>query len=161
MVYTANWGMDYATYHLLGEPETTIESCGIRSSQFSGWMRWFDEPSGEMQSIAMESWKSNGFLFKSLGVNPHQLDDSSGQIITTSAEVTLNFGLVREFPPPNPLNSGLGIILICQIVEMLLRMFFIDEWVLRDSGYQPDTWIGSPGLFYPYKWVICPQILGL
>ena len=25
MVYTANWGMDYATYHLLGEPETTIE----------------------------------------------------------------------------------------------------------------------------------------
>ena len=25
MVYTANWGMDYATYHLLGEPETTID----------------------------------------------------------------------------------------------------------------------------------------
>ncbi len=36
----------------------------------------------------------------------------SGQIITTSAEVTLNCGLVRE-SPPNPLNSGLGIILIC------------------------------------------------
>ena len=25
MVYTANWGMEYAIYHLLGEPETTIE----------------------------------------------------------------------------------------------------------------------------------------
>ena len=25
----------------------------------------------------------------------------------------------------------------------------------------PDTWIGSPGFFHPYKWVICPQILGL
>ena len=37
---------------------------------------------------------------------------SSGQIITTSAEVTLNGGLIRELPP-NPLNSGLGIILIC------------------------------------------------
>ena len=37
--------------------------------------------------------------------------DRSGQIITTSAEVTLNGGLVRE-SPPNPLNSGLGIILI-------------------------------------------------
>ena len=36
----------------------------------------------------------------------------AGQIITTSAEVTLNGGLVRE-SPQNPLNSGLGIILIC------------------------------------------------
>ena len=38
--------------------------------------------------------------------------NGSGQIITTSAEVTLNGGLVRE-SPQNPLNSGLGIILIC------------------------------------------------
>ena len=38
--------------------------------------------------------------------------DVSGQIITTSAEVTLNGGLIRELPQ-NPLNSGLGIILIC------------------------------------------------
>ena len=36
----------------------------------------------------------------------------SGQFIATSAEVTLNGGLVRKCPP-NPLNSGLGIILIC------------------------------------------------
>ena len=36
----------------------------------------------------------------------------SGQIITTSAEVTLNGGLIWELPQ-NPLNSGLGIILIC------------------------------------------------
>ena len=36
----------------------------------------------------------------------------SGQIITTSADVTLNGGLIRELPQ-NPLNSGLGIILIC------------------------------------------------
>ena len=36
----------------------------------------------------------------------------SGQIITTSAEVTLNGGLIRELPQ-NSLNSGLGIILIC------------------------------------------------
>ena len=39
-------------------------------------------------------------------------ENESGQIITTSAEVTLNGGLVRE-SPQNPLNSGLGIILIC------------------------------------------------
>ena len=38
--------------------------------------------------------------------------DLSGQIITTSAEVTLNGGLIRELPQ-NPLNSGLGTILIC------------------------------------------------
>ena len=36
----------------------------------------------------------------------------SGQIITTSAEVTLNGGLIRELPQ-NPFNSGLGTILIC------------------------------------------------
>ena len=35
-----------------------------------------------------------------------------GQIIATSAEVTPNGGLVRE-SPQNPLNSGLGIIVIC------------------------------------------------
>ena len=40
------------------------------------------------------------------------ISESSGQIITTSAEVTLNGGLIRELPQ-NPLNSGLGIILIC------------------------------------------------
>ena len=38
--------------------------------------------------------------------------DLSGQFITASAEVSLNGGLVRE-SPQNPLNSGLGIILIC------------------------------------------------
>ena len=40
------------------------------------------------------------------------LPSTSGQILTTSAEVTLNGGLVME-SPLNPLNSGLGIILIC------------------------------------------------
>ncbi len=38
--------------------------------------------------------------------------DGSGQIIATSAEVTPNGGLVRE-SSHNPLNSGLGIIVIC------------------------------------------------
>ena len=43
----------------------------------------------------------------------------SGQIITTSADVTLNGGLIRELPQ-NPLNSGLGIPLICpEAVEKL------------------------------------------
>ena len=43
---------------------------------------------------------------------PGNIVYKSGQIITTSAEVTLNGGLIRELPQ-NPLNSGLGIILIC------------------------------------------------
>ena len=46
-------------------------------------------------------------------ISPIKLSNiSAGQIITTSAEVTLNGGLIRELPQ-NPLNSGLGIILIC------------------------------------------------
>ena len=36
----------------------------------------------------------------------------SEQIIATSAKATPNGGVVREFPP-NPLNSGLGTIVIC------------------------------------------------
>ena len=53
----------------------------------------------------------------------------SRQIITTSAEVTLNGGLVRE-SPQNPLNSGLGIILICPD-----GMAKEKDWLLR----KPDT----------------------
>ena len=44
--------------------------------------------------------------------NPALLSIIPGQIITTSAEVTLNGGLVRE-SSQNDLNSGLGIIVIC------------------------------------------------
>ncbi len=47
---------------------------------------------------------------KNGGEDNHKND--AGQIITTSAEVTLNGGLIRELPQ-NPPNSGLGIILIC------------------------------------------------
>ena len=61
-----------------------------------------------------------------LGKGSHQsagLCHWSGQIITTSAEVTLNGGLVREFPQ-NPLNSGLGIILIS--LDWSWKLFFDD-----------------------------------
>ena len=43
---------------------------------------------------------------------------NSGQIIATSAEVTPNGGLVRK-SNQNPLNSGLGMIVICP-----------DEWFI-------------------------------
>ena len=58
----------------------------------------------------------------------------SGQIITTSADVTLNGGLVRELPQ-NPLNSGLGIILICPDIwhiylhECLIFMVFMYRYI--------------------------------
>ena len=50
----------------------------------------------------------------------------TGQIITTSAEVTLTCGLVRE-SPKNPLNSGLGIIVICP--DKTFR-----TWCRRETG---------------------------
>ena len=64
----------------------------------------------------------------------------SGQIITTSPEVTLNGGLIRELPQ-NPLNSGLGIILICP-----------DKWDVS-QGNLGSMRIGSPDItrfFWPY-----------
>ena len=30
-IFPANWGMDYATYHPLQEPETTIEKLSLKS----------------------------------------------------------------------------------------------------------------------------------
>ena len=45
-----------------------------------------------------------------------------GQIITTSAEVTLNGGLIRELPQ-NPLNLSLGIILICPDIYIYIHVF--------------------------------------
>ena len=55
-----------------------------------------------------------------------------GQIITTSAEVTLNGGLIRELPQ-NPLNSGLGIILICP-----------DTWPIKHGGWKMNFFLGWP-----------------
>ena len=60
------------------------------------------------QTAAVNPGRSQKSM-KNLKIDPR---DISGQIITTSAEVTLNGGLIRELPQ-NPLNSGLGIILIC------------------------------------------------
>ena len=54
----------------------------------------------------------------------------SGQIITTSADVTLNGGLIRELPQ-NPLNSGFGIILICPdgIYICITHTYEIDKMI--------------------------------
>ena len=74
-----------------------------------------------------------------------------GQIITTSAEVTLNGGLIRELPQ-NPLNSGLGIILICPDLRRLFRVFFLKcgrfrvmlEWLMGVWGMSKNkqpSWV--------------------
>ena len=63
----------------------------------------------------------------------------SGQIITTSAEVTLNGGLVRE-SPKNPLNSGLGIILICPESVYLCLGTSIQPMVMKEFS-PPVFWI--------------------
>ncbi len=80
---------------------------------------------------------------------------NSGQILTTSADVTLNGGLIRELPP-NPLNSGLGIILIwpdklCNFTS-LKRCFS-----LRVMEF-PSGWLPEPKLWMAYSssggWVL-------
>ena len=61
----------------------------------------------------------------------------SGQIITTSADVTLNGGLIRELPQ-NPLNSGLGIILICPVIW----------WIPISGGSKLDFFSTLPMFFF-------------
>ena len=78
----------------------------------------------------------------------------SGQIITTSAEVTLNGGLIRELPQ-NPLNSGLGIILICPDIWThnlhpgIQGLFF--EWFFRkDYCFSRDLQSTIQGDYFFY-----------
>ncbi len=54
----------------------------------------------------------------------------SGQIIATSAEVTLNGGLVRESHPKSPKHSGLGII----------RQFAQHIWLCYDTIWFDLIW---------------------
>ena len=82
----------------------------------------------------------------------------SGQIITTSAEVTLNGGLVRE-SPQNPLNSGLGIILVCPEYWQTERFSFL-HWTKSRYGSKTFFWdwfrlaeAKGPG----EKWKVGPQ----
>ena len=72
--------------------------------------------------------------------------DRTGQIITTSADVTLNGGLTRELPQ-NPPNSGLGIILICpdrktsfHNFRQGLLMFLFGGRFQRSPSSPPGLW---------------------
>ena len=85
------------------------------------WVDVFPMKNGDIPAIAMLVYRSVcHFCLKFSGRkkktrnygSTYDMTNPSGQIITTSAEVTPNGGLIRELPQ-NPLNSGLGIILIC------------------------------------------------
>ena len=70
----------------------------------------------------------------------------SGQIIATSAEVTLNGSLVRE-SPQNPLNSGLGIVVICPetIPEkgFTSKTFFVTRYLVVDQSGHIVSWTSA------------------
>ena len=94
---------------------------------------WEYSPSQMWQQNSLELVRVHGFFH------------ISGQIITTSAEVTLNGGLIRELPP-NPLNSGLGIILI------LPRYIISSTFPLDNEGPQnvpPSSWTYKNGTENP------------
>ena len=65
---------------------------------------------------------------------------TSGQITTTSAEVTSNGGLVREYPrPQNGLKSGQGVIINCPTFFSMLGFQMtklLRVWVFIISGLE-------------------------
>ena len=73
----------------------------------------------------------------------------SGQFITTSAEVTPNGGLVRD-SSQNPLNSGLGIILICPDVFLLDPEYYSCVHVFSRKKTPPPKGIFQL-VFYPLE----------
>ena len=80
----------------------------------------------------------------------------SGQIIATSAEVTPNGGLVRE-SPQNPLNSGLGIILICPGWVRVWSMVVSGSPKRWDWWHSPSpNWLEKYHLYTTYS----PCLLG-
>ena len=68
---------------------------------------------------------------------------SFGEIITTSAEVTLNGGLVRA-SPQNPLNSGRGIILICPDSWLTMISWDLQRGVSRKKKILFTRFTSSP-----------------
>ena len=79
------------------------------------------------------------FFASDKGLLSRWLEHTSGQIIANSAEVTPNGGVVRE-SSQNPLNSGLGIIVICPDTSIawelplpiwrdfpVLNLYYIDD----------------------------------
>ena len=110
----------YIIYYILirwdGDPHLDA-SLGQESSQSSQLYNyyiiiWYWEWSSSKLQINI--WMKHIFSWQSIDICTYYIcvTRAAGQIITTSAEVTLSCGLVRE-SPQNPLNSGLGIILIC------------------------------------------------
>ena len=71
--------------------------------------------------------------------------DYSGQSIATSAEVTLNGGLVRE-SPKNAFNSGLGIIVIWPDYSASGTPPKFDSSPLKNAGWKMTFLLGF-GLF--------------
>ena len=90
------------------------------------------------------------------GLKLHAMEANhrTGQIITTSAEVTLNGGLIRELPQ-NPLNSGLGIILICPDRTREAKRIFRSN---RSKTGRKETCPSSMTDHLPL--VPCPRLLG-
>ncbi len=92
-------------------PGVFLVQCWVRLLMFRWWC-W--EIPAFQQFKRYPTGNSHTFFFPGENrkiMENHLTQEKSGQIITTSAEVTLNGGLVRE-SPPNSLNSGLGIILL-------------------------------------------------
>ena len=100
----------------------------------------------------------------------------SGQIITTSAEVTLTCGLVRE-SPKTTLNSGQGIILICpDMLKPEFRLAMANIWLgfvagdlllyntISKSPFFTTIWGMKKALvvlFSVYRGLYCPVFAGI
>ena len=135
----AEWCFPIAKYKLKGVWGFTLQGTTISHS----WNRKiiFQTFSGEAM---LSSQESNHSLAKKPRTRCCGIFLVSGQIITTSAEVTPNGGLVRE-SPQNPLNSGLGIILICpevwcffkeiQDLPNLTHIYFCCTFNIAISGF--------------------------
>ena len=142
---------DSSTFHTKSHP---IHSSAIHEQKTLH--AWITLP----RTILAAIFGVNGRHFSTFGQTPPQLNSFgkwhlSGQIITTSAEVTLNGGLIRELPQ-NPLNSGLGIILICP--DLSPTFFFWNmEMTPKWNPSVPLKWLF--GLLHPWLQLIIQSSL--
>ena len=76
----------------------------------------------------------------------------SGQIITTSAEVNLNGGLVGESPPNSPKHSGLGIIgSFAQNIWLFPKIGVPPKWmVYNGKPHEQMDDLGGKNSIYRY-----------
>ena len=122
--------------------------CWILSYQTPPNTPFRTKPSGAFPVLCCRTWSWRPVKRWIAASNKNEWGAS---VAFTLAEVTLNGGLVRE-SPPNPLNSGLGIIQICPPSRYNVKLWLTSCFWVKLNGFKVHDWTDHPMTAIPVWW---------